>query len=61
MLAPDQRQKVVQYIWRRAPSLPLPLRLKNLRRAELLVMLWRGIEQAHTRDESELPSQGAQS
>ena len=49
MLPPDQRQQVVQAIWRRAPSLSLPLRLrlKNLRRAEQLVMLWRGIDLAY--------------
>jgi hypothetical protein len=44
MLPRDQRQKVLQDIWRRAPSQPLPLRLKNLHRAGLLVMLWRGID-----------------
>jgi hypothetical protein len=44
MLPRDQRQKVLQDIWRRAPSQPLPLRLKNLHRAELLVKLWRGLD-----------------
>ncbi len=29
MLPRDQRARVVQEIWRRAPSQPLPLRLKN--------------------------------
>jgi hypothetical protein len=45
MLPRNQRLEVVQGIWRRAPSLPLPLRVKNLRRAELLVTLWRAIDQ----------------
>jgi hypothetical protein len=44
MLPRDQRQKVLQDIWRRAPLQPLPLRLKNLHRAELLVKLWRGFD-----------------
>ncbi len=44
MLPRDQRQKVLQDIWRRAPLQPLPLRLKNLHRAELLVKLWQGFD-----------------
>ncbi len=44
MLPRDQRARVVQEIWRRAPSQPLPLRLKNLHRAELLVKLWQGFD-----------------
>src|SRR5260221_13163220 len=47
MLPRDQRQKVLQDIWRRAPLQPLPLRLKNLHRAELLVKLWRGVGRPH--------------
>jgi hypothetical protein len=31
-------------IWRHARYQSLPLRLKNLRRAELLVTLWRGLD-----------------
>jgi hypothetical protein len=33
---PEQRRRFVQAIWRRAPFMPLPLRLKNLRRAQQL-------------------------
>jgi hypothetical protein len=44
MLPRDQRQRVLQEIWRRAQSQPLALRVKNLRRAELLVTLWRGFD-----------------
>jgi hypothetical protein len=44
MLPRDQRRKLVQEIWRRAPSQPLPLRLKNIQRAELLVKLWQGFD-----------------
>jgi hypothetical protein len=47
MIPPDRRHQVVQGIWRRAPS--LPLRLKNLRRAEQLIILWR----AHDRKSEE--------
>ena len=38
---PEERRQVVQGIWRRAPSMPLPLRIKNLRRAQQLVVLGR--------------------
>jgi hypothetical protein len=44
-LIPEPRRRLIQAIWRRAPLLPLPLRMKNLRRAEQLAMLWRAIGQ----------------
>jgi hypothetical protein len=58
MLPRDQRARVVQEIWQRAPSQPLPLRLKNLRRAEQLVMLWRGFDR---RDADKTTSAGGPS
>jgi hypothetical protein len=39
--APEQRRQLIENIWRRAPSMPLPLRIRNLRRAQQLVTLGR--------------------
>ncbi len=36
MMTPEQRRRVIQAIWRRAPSLPLHSRMETLRRAQQL-------------------------
>jgi hypothetical protein len=41
MMTPEQRRRVIQTIWRRAPSLSLRSRMESLRRAQQLVMLGR--------------------
>ncbi len=41
MITPEQRLRVIQTIWRRAPSLSLRSRMESLRRAQQLVMLGR--------------------
>jgi hypothetical protein len=41
MITPEQRRRVIQTIWRRAPSLSLRSRMESLRRAQQLVMLGR--------------------
>jgi hypothetical protein len=41
MMTPEQRLRVIQTIWRRAPSLSLRSRMESLRRAQQVVMLGR--------------------
>jgi hypothetical protein len=41
MMTPEQRRRVIQTIWRRAPSLSLRSRMESLRRAQEVVMLGR--------------------
>jgi hypothetical protein len=40
-MTPEQRRRVIQTIWRRAPSLSLRARMESLRRAQQVVMLGR--------------------
>jgi hypothetical protein len=41
MMTPEQRLRVIQTIWRRAPNLSLRSRMESLRRAQQVVMLGR--------------------
>ena len=44
LLPPELPRKIVQRIWRYAPSLPLQRRIRNLRRTQHLVMLGRAFD-----------------